>query len=157
MTQLDRIDRKILAELQADATIPLKMLAERVGLSQTPCWKRVQKLEDAGIITGRVALVNPEKIGLGLHVFVAVEASDHSPEWRDAFTAATHELPEVVEVYRMAGEMDYLLRVAVPDMAGYDAFYKRLTDRVALKNVTSHFSMERMKFSTAYPLDTESI
>ncbi|MFI0395373.1 Lrp/AsnC family transcriptional regulator [Paracoccus jiaweipingae] len=156
MAALDRIDRKILAELQRDATLPLKLLAERVGLSQTPCWKRVQKLEEAGIITGRVALVAPERIGLGLHVFVGIEALDHSPDWRDAFTAAVDAMPEIVEVYRMAGEMDYLLRVAVADMAGFDDFYKRLTDRVALKNVTSHFAMERMKFSTAYPLDTES-
>ena len=151
---LDLIDRKIIAELQRDATLSVAQISERVALSQTPCWKRIQKLEQSGVILGRVALVAPEHIGLGLTVFVAIEAADHTPSWREEFSRTIASLPEVMEVHRMAGEVDYMLRVAVADMAAYDAFYQRLTETVMLKNVTSHFAMERIKSSTAYPLDT---
>ncbi|KQY21088.1 Lrp/AsnC family transcriptional regulator [Rhizobium sp. Root482] len=151
---LDLIDRKIIAELQRDATLSVAHISERVGLSPTPCWKRIQKLEQAGVILGRVALVAPEEVGFGLTVFVSIEVGDHTPEWRTSFTQAIETLPEVMEVYRMAGEIDYMLRVAVADMAVYDAFYQRLTELVRLKNVTSHFAMERIKSSTAYPVDT---
>jgi Transcriptional regulators len=153
---LDLIDRKIIAELQRDATLSVAQISERVGLSQTPCWKRIQKLEQSGVILGRVALVAPEHIGLGLTVFVAIEAADHTPAWREAFSQSIENLPEVMEVHRMAGEVDYMLRVAVADMAAYDAFYQRLTETVMLKNVTSHFAMERIKGSTAYPIDTSN-
>lgn len=156
MTDLDLIDRKIVAELMRDATLPIAQIAEKVSLSQTPCWKRIQKLEAAGVLTGRVALADPAKLGFGLTVFVGIEAPDHSSGWREAFAKAMETTPEVMEVYRMAGEMDYLLRVAVADMASFDGFYKRLTDAVPIKNVTSHFAMERMKFTTAYPVDTLS-
>ena len=154
MDDLDLIDRKIIAELMRDATTPVAQIADRVGLSQTPCWKRIQKLEASGVLTGRVALAEPNRIGFALTVFVGIEASDHSSEWREAFAAATASIPEIMEVWRMAGEVDYLLRVAVADMPAYDALYKRLTDAVPIKNVTSHFAMERMKFTTAYPVDT---
>lgn len=154
---LDRIDRKILFELMRDATLPVAQLAERVGLSQTPCWKRVQKLDAAGIITGRVALVDPGKIGLGLTVFVEIEAAEHSPEWREAFRLAVETLPEVVEVHRMAGDVDYLLKVAVPDMEAYDAFYLSLTRNLPCRNVTSKFSMERMKATTALPINVTDV
>lgn len=154
MTDLDLIDRKIVAELMRDATLPSVQIADKAGLSQTPCWKRIQKLEAAGVLTGRVALADPAKLGFGLTVFVGIEAPDHSADWRQAFARATAAIPEIMEVYRMAGEMDYLLRIAVPDMAAFDMLYKRLTDAVPIKNVTSHFAMERMKFSTAYPVDT---
>lgn len=150
---LDRIDRRILHELQRDATVPIAQLAERVGLSQTPCWKRVQKLEQAGIITGRVALVDPQRIGLGLMVFVEISALDHSPAWRERFAAAVQALPEVLDVYRMAGDVDYLMRVVVADMESFDAFYKRLTASIDLKSVTSKFTMERLKTTTAYPIN----
>ncbi|HQU67674.1 MAG TPA: Lrp/AsnC family transcriptional regulator [Albidovulum sp.] len=156
MTDLDLIDRKIVAELMRDATLPIAQIAENVGLSQTPCWKRIQKLEAAGVLTGRVALADPAKLGFGLTVFVGIEAPDHSSGWREAFAKAMEATPEVMEVYRMAGQMDYLLRVAVADMASFDGFYKRLTDAVPIKNVTSHFAMERMKFTTTYPVDTPS-
>lgn len=156
MADLDLIDRKIVAELMRDATQPVAQIADKVGLSQTPCWKRIQKLEAAGVLTGRVALANPGRIGFNLTVFVEIEAPDHSSEWRDGFVRAISEIPEIMEVYRMAGEMDYLLRVAVPDMPAYDLLYRRLTDAVPIKNVTSHFAMERMKFTTAYPLDTKT-
>lgn len=151
---LDLIDRKIITELQRDATQSVAQLSERVGLSQTPCWKRVQKLEQSGVILGRVALVAPERVGLGLTVFVAVEASDHSSTWREEFSQTVEAMPEVMEVHRMAGEVDYMLRVAVADMAAYDEFYRRLTDTLLIKNVTSHFAMERIKSTTAYPVDT---
>ncbi|KND19330.1 transcriptional regulator [Pannonibacter phragmitetus] len=150
---LDLIDRKIIAALQVDATLSIAQLADRAGLSPTPCWKRIQKLEQTGIILGRVALVAPERIGLGLTVFVEIEAADHTPEWRDSFARITGAMPEVMEIHRMAGDADYLLRVAVEDMAAFDAFYKRLTESVPLKNVTSRFAMERIKATTAYPVD----
>ncbi len=156
MTDLDLIDRKIVAELMRDATLSIAQIADMAGLSQTPCWKRIQKLEAAGILTGRVALADPEKLGFGLTVFVAIGAPDHSANWREAFSAAVNAIPEVMEVYRMAGEIDYLLRVAVADMLAFDRLYKRLTDAVPIKNVASHFAMERVKFTTAYPVDTVS-
>lgn len=149
---MDEVDRKLLAILQDDATVPMAQLAEQVGLSPTPVWKRVQKLEQAGVITRRVALVAPEQVGIGLIVFVAIEAPEHSPEWLSGFAAAMAAMPEVMDAYRMAGEVDYMLRVAVPDMAEFDAFYKRLIATVRLKNVTSRFAMERLKQTTAYPL-----
>lgn len=156
MTHLDLIDRKILTELMHDATLPIAQIADKAGLSQTPCWKRIQKLEANGTITARVALADPQKLGFGLTVFVGIEAQDHSAEWRQNFAKAVSAIPEIMEVYRMAGEMDYLLRVAVPDMAAFDTLYKRLTDALPLKNVTSHFAMERIKFKTAYPLNTNT-
>lgn len=154
MDDLDLIDRKILAELMRDATLPVAQVADRVGLSQTPCWKRIRKLEAAGVIERRVALVDPERIGLGLTVFVTVEAPDHSAAWRDSFARAVATLPEVMQAWRIAGAIDYLLSVAVRDVEGFDDFYRRLTALVTLKNVTSHFAMERMKFLTAFPIDT---
>lgn len=156
MPQLDLIDRKIAAELMRDATLSVAQIADRVGLSQTPCWKRIHKLEAMGVLTGRVAIADPAMLGFGLTVFVGIEAPDHSAEWRQHFGKAVAAIPEIMEVYRMAGEMDYLLRVSVPDMAAFDGLYKRLTDAVPLKNVTSHFAMERMVFTTAYPVDTTS-
>lgn len=150
---LDRIDRRILAALQADATLSVAQIAERVGLSATPCWKRIQKLEQTGVLLRRVALVDPETLGLGLTVFVSIETGDHSAGWRARFAEVVAAMPEVMDVYRMAGEVDYQLRVVVPDMAAYDAFYKRLTGAVPLKDVTSRFAMERVKSTTAYPVD----
>jgi len=149
---MDATDRKILTLLQADSSLSIAELAERVHLSQTPCWKRVQKLEAKGIITGRVALVSPEKIGLGLTVFVSIETSDHSTEWLSRFAETVAAMPEVMELYRMAGEVDYQLRVVVADMAAYDLFYKRLISAMPLKNVTSRFAMERIKQTTALPV-----
>ncbi|MBY0363785.1 MAG: Lrp/AsnC family transcriptional regulator [Phreatobacter sp.] len=147
---MDAIDRKILTILQDDVSISIAELASRVHLSQTPCWKRIQKLEATGVIQKRVALVSPEKLGLGLTVFVSVETSDHSREWLTQFAATVAAMPEVMEFYRMAGDVDYMLRVVIADMAAYDTFYKRLIDKVPLKNVTSRFAMERIKATTAY-------
>jgi len=149
---MDDVDRKLLGLLQEDSTIGMSQLADRVGLSPTPVWKRIQKMEQAGVIARRVAIIEPEAIGIGLIVFVAIEAHEHTPEWLAAFAAALEAMPEVMDAYRMAGEVDYMLRVAVPDMAEFDGFYKRLIAAVPLKNVTSRFAMERLKQTTAYPL-----
>jgi Lrp/AsnC family transcriptional regulator len=149
---MDSIDRKILRELQADASLSIAELADRVGLSQTPCWKRIQKLEAAGIILGRVALVSPEALGLGLTVFVSIETADHSEDWLRKFADAVTAIPEVMEFYRMAGDVDYMLRIVVADMADYDRIYKKLIAAIPLKNVTSRFAMERIKSTTAYPV-----
>ena len=127
-------------------------LASQVSLSPTPVWKRIQKLEAAGVIARRVALVEPGLVGIGLIVFVAIEAFEHTEGWLASFAEAVDGMPEVMEAHRMAGEVDYMLRVAVPDMAGFDAFYKRLIAAVPLKNVTSRFAMEQLKYTTAYPL-----
>src|SRR5471032_2935882 len=152
---MDPIDRKIVVLLQDDASLSLAEIAHRVGLSQSPCWKRIQRLEKAGIILKRVALVSPESIGVGLSVFVSIETGDHSTSWLAKFAQTVTAMPEVMEFHRMAGDIDYMLRVAVPNMQAYDAFYKRLIDTMPLKNVTSRFAMERIKSTTAYPLPAD--
>jgi Lrp/AsnC family transcriptional regulator len=150
---LDKIDRKLLALLQHDSTLSIADMAAQVGLSQTPCWKRIQRMEADGIIERRVALLSPERLGLGLTVFVSIEAGDHSPDWLARFAAAVSGFPEVVEVHRMAGDIDYMLRVVTRDIPAYDRFYKRLIGSVPIKNVSSRFSMERVKSTTELPLD----
>lgn len=149
---LDAIDRRILRELQADATIPLAELAERIGLSQTPCWKRVKRLTDAGVIARRVALLDRDKLDLGLVVFVAIRTSRHDQQWLDAFAKGAAALPEVVELHRLSGETDYLLKVVVRDIAAYDGFYKRLIAAAPLSDVSSSFAMEQIKYTTALPV-----
>ena len=149
---MDATDRKILAILQEDSSLPIAEIGARVNLSQTPCWRRIQKLEEQRIILRRVALVDPEAIGFGLTAFVEIETGDHSGEWLERFAASVEAMPEVMEVYRMAGDVDYLLRIAIANMAAYDAFYRRLVALLPLKNVTSRFAMERVKYTTAYPV-----
>ena len=149
---MDAIDRKILAVLQNDASLSVAEIGNRVGLSSTPCWKRIQRLEADGVIQKRVAVVDQDKLGLGVTVFVSVETEDHSEEWLKKFAQLVGAMPEVLEFYRMAGDVDYMLRVVVPDIAGYDAFYKRLIAAVPLKNVTSRFAMEKIKSTTALPI-----
>ena len=141
---MDSIDRKILAVLQDDASLSVADIGSRVGLSSTPCWKRIQRLEAEGVIQKRVALIDPSKIGLGITVFVSIETGDHSQEWLSRFAEVVGAMPEVIEFYRMAGDVDYMLRVVAPDIAGYDAFYKKLIATVPLKNVTSRFAMEKI-------------
>ena len=149
---MDDIDRALLEILQQNATLSIAQMAERVGLSATPCWKRIQKLEATGVITGRVAVVDPDRVGVGFSALVSIEAGEHTPEWLERFSAGINALPEVMEAYRTAGDVDYVLRVAVADMAEYDAFYKRLIAIAPMKNVSSRFAMERLKHTTAYPL-----
>jgi Lrp/AsnC family transcriptional regulator len=150
----DTIDRRLMAILQDDATTPIAELAERVGLSQTPCWKRVKRLQDAGVITKRVALLDRDALGLGLTVFVAIRTNRHDEEWLEAFATGARGLPEVVELYRMSGEVDYLMKVIVKDIAAYDRFYKRLIATAPLSDVSSSFAMEQIKFTTALPVHT---
>ncbi len=150
---LDRIDREILTCLQRDATLPVAEIAERVGLSTTPCWRRIQRLERDGVIAGRVALLDPDKLHLGVTVFVHIRTAQHNAAWLEKFAAAVAAIPEVVELYRMSGDIDYLMRVVVPDIAGYDAIYQRLIAAVELSDVSSTFAMERIKHTTALPVD----
>jgi Lrp/AsnC family transcriptional regulator len=149
---MDAIDRKILALLQQDSSRSVAEIGHEVGLSSTPCWKRIQRLEADGIIQRRVALVDQDKIGLGVTVFVSIETGDHSVEWLEHFAREVSAMPEVMEFYRMAGDVDYMLRVVVPDIQSYDLFYKRLIAVVPLRNVTSRFAMEKIKATTALPL-----
>ena len=149
---MDAIDRKIIAVLQDNAALSVADIGQRVGLSSTPCWKRIQRLEADGVIVKRVALIDQDRIGLGISVFVSIETGDHSQDWLDRFAKTVTAMPEVMEFYRMAGDVDYMLRVVVPDIAGYDTFYKRLIATVPLKNVTSRFAMEKIKSTTALPI-----
>ena len=150
---MDPFDKKILYWLQRDASLSLAELAEKVGLSTTPCWRRVQQLEKSGVIQRRVALVDPDKINLGVTVFVRLRTSQHDAAWLDNFAQAIADIPEVVEVFRLSGDIDYLLRILVPDIAGYDAVYKRLIEAASFADVSANFSMERIKQTTALPLD----
>lgn len=150
--KLDAIDRKILELLQLDAGRQIAELASEVGLSQTPCWRRIQRLKEAGVITRNVMLVDPQKVNVGVTVFVAVRTSTHTQAWFDRFKAVVDVIPEIVEFYRMSGEIDYLLRVVVPDIAAYDKVYKRLIADTELFDVSSSFAMEEIKFTTALPL-----
>ncbi|OWQ47750.1 ArsR family transcriptional regulator [Roseateles noduli] len=152
MTKLDSIDRKILDILQRDASVQVSDLAAEVGLSTTPCWRRVQRLKESGVITRNVMLVDPKKVNVGVTVFVSVRTNVHSQAWFDQFRAAIEAIPEVVEFYRMSGDVDYLLRVVVPDIAAYDQVYRRLIAGTQLSDVSSSFAMEELKFTTALPL-----
>jgi len=149
---MDLIDRKLLELLQVDVTMPIAELATRVNLSQTPCWKRVQRLKETGVIRAQVALCDPRKLGVGTTVFVAVKTNQHTQTWAEEFTRAVRDIPEVVEVYRMSGETDYLLRVVVSDIDDYDRVYKSLIRAVPLYDVSSSFAMEQIKYSTALPV-----
>lgn len=149
---LDRLDRKILSILQEDATIPVAEVAKRVGLSTTPCWRRIQKLEEDGVILRRVALLDPKSVNTKVTVFVSIVTNQHSEEWLRRFAELIREFPEVVEFYRMSGQVDYLLRVVVPDIEAYDAFYKRLIAKIEISDVSSAFAMEQIKYTTALPL-----
>ena len=150
---LDHTDRRILSLLQDDATLSVSDIAEKVGLSATPCWKRIKRLEKDGIIERRVAILNRDRLGLGVTVIVAIRTAKHSDEWLQIFADGVAKIPEVVEFYRMSGEIDYLLKVVVPDIEAYDRFYKRLIEQVDLYDVRSVFVMEEMKSTTALPLD----
>ena len=150
---MDATDRAILACLQEDATMPVAEVARRVGLSSTPCWRRIQKLEEAKVIRARVALLDRRQLNVGVTVFVSVRTNQHSVAWLEKFAAAVADLPEVVEFYRMSGEIDYLLRLVVPDIAAYDRFYQKLIAKIELSDVSSSFAMEQIKYTTALPLD----
>ncbi len=150
---MDDADRRILYWLQLDASLPLAELADKTGLSPSPCWRRVQRLTNEGVIRARVALLDARQINLGVDVFVSVRTSQHKKDWAEAFTATVMAQPEVVGFYRMAGDVDYLLHIVVPDIAGYDRVYKRLIERIELNDVSASFAMETIKSTTALPLD----
>ncbi|MDT6962524.1 Lrp/AsnC family transcriptional regulator [Cupriavidus sp. SZY C1] len=150
---MDRYDRQILNILQEDAAVPVAEIGERVGLTSTPCWRRVQKLEASGVIRKRVALLDAARLNVGVTVFVSIRTSQHNVKWLKAFHDLVASIPEVTEFYRMAGDTDYLLRVVVPDIAAYDAVYKKLIQGAELADVSSSFAMEQIKYTTALPLD----
>ncbi|MEK9752485.1 MAG: Lrp/AsnC family transcriptional regulator [Rhodospirillaceae bacterium] len=149
---MNSFDRKILDLLQRDVGLSVAEIADKVGLSSTPCWRRIRNLEKSGVIRSRVALLDRDRLGLGVTVYVAVRTREHSAEWLDTFAAAVKALPEVLELHRMSGDIDYLLKVVVADIAAYAAFYKRLIERVPLSDVSSSFAMEEIKSTTALPL-----
>lgn len=150
--KLDEADIRILSALQKDGTLSIAALSEVVNLSHNSCWRRLRRLEDAKVISARVALLDPGALGLDLTVFVSIRASEHSEEWLNAFAESATVMPEVVELYRMAGDVDYLMKLKVGNIAAYDAVYKRLIAAVKLTDVSSAFAMEEMKHTTALPL-----
>lgn len=149
---IDDIDVKILNILQVDATRSLESIAEAVGVSLNTCWRRVQRLEADGILERRVALIDNEKVGLPLTVFVSVRTDDHSKDWADRFSGAVNNIPEIVEFYRLAGDVDYILKMVVSSVSDYDRVYQRLIGKVKLSDVSASFAMEKMKFTTELPL-----
>lgn len=150
---MDRIDIKLLSLLQEDATLSLQQLSEAVHLSTTPCWRRLQRLEQEGYIQRRVALLSPSKLNVGVTVFVSIRTTQHNDQWMRKLTRVIAEIPEIVEFYRMSGDIDYLLRVVVPDVSSYDAVYRRLVKGIELTGVSSSFAMEQIKCTTSLPLD----
>ncbi len=149
---LDHTDRRILALLQEDATLSVADIATKVALSATPCWKRIKRLEREGVIERRVAILNRDKLGLGVTVIVAIRTAHHTDEWLELFSAGVSRIPEVVEFYRMSGEIDYLLKVVARDIADYDHIYRKLTKVADLHDVTSSFAMQEIKSTTSLPL-----
>ncbi len=150
---MDRFDREILRCLQRDAAMPVARIAEQVGLSPTPCWRRIQKLEEAGVIRRRVALLDAQRLNVGVTAFVSIRTSEHTSAWVEGFARAVADIPEIVEIHRMSGDIDYLLRIQVPDIAAYDAVYQTLIRKVRLSDVSSSFAMEQIKSTTELPLD----
>ncbi|MBE9638682.1 Lrp/AsnC family transcriptional regulator [Salipiger mangrovisoli] len=154
--ELDRIDRKIVATLMGDATVPLARLADMVGLSPTPCWKRLHKLQKAGVIRGRVALVDPERLGLGLTVFAGISAPEQSADWQRRFEEVVAGLPEVMEAYQLAGSHDYVLRIVVRDMGDFERLRRQITEAIPVRDLSANFALKRLKAETVLPIDTQS-
>jgi len=150
---MNTFDKEILKILQKDCTLSVSDIASQVGLSTTPCWRRIQAMEKAGIIRARVALAEPEKLNVGLTVFVMVKTNQHNPQWLDKFSNTIKDIPEIMEFYRMSGDIDYLLRIVVPDMKAFDAFYKNLITHADFSDISSSFAMEEIKYTTQLPLD----
>lgn len=151
--ELDATDRRLLAELQRDATLTVDQLSDRLGLSRNACWRRMKLLEERGVIKGRVALVDPERLGLGLSVFVIIRTSNHDPDWLTKFREAVVSFPEIIGVYRMSGDLDYILRARVADVKAYDRLYQRLIAKVPLNDVSASFVMEEIKETTVVPVE----
>lgn len=153
MEGFDKIDRHILSLLQRDATATVADVAKKVGLSTSPCWRRIQRMEEEGVIKKRVALLDAESVNVGITVFVSIRTNEHNKEWLEKFSYVVTAFPEVVELYRMSGDIDYLMRVVVPNMKAYDTFYQKLIKEIDITDVSSSFAMEQMKFTTELPLD----
>lgn len=152
-SEIDSIDRKILAELQRDATLSVDQLSERISLSRNACWRRLKRLDEEHYITGRVALVDAEKVGVGLSVFILIRTSRHDPDWLSTFRASVVSFPEITGVYRMSGDLDYVLRARVADVKAYDRLYQRLIAKVPLSDVSASFVMEEIKETTVVPVE----
>ncbi|MEQ6248019.1 Lrp/AsnC family transcriptional regulator [Sulfitobacter sp. HNIBRBA3233] len=152
MNDIDEIDRRLVVALQRDAGQSLEVLGETVGLSRNACWRRIRALEQANIITGRIVTVDAARLGFGLQVFMQVRTNAHAPDWLEKFSNATRAMPEIQGVYRMSGDLDYLIRARVADMAGYDALYQRLIRKVPLSDVSASFVMEEIKETAQLPL-----
>lgn len=150
---MDDIDKKILQLLQVDASIPVREIADQVGLTSTPCWRRIQALEKSGVLARRVAIVDRHLVNLSLTALVLIRTNEHNAEWTERFFSTLAQFDEVVEAYRTSGELDYLLKVVVPNMDAYDQFYRRLIEYIDLYDVRSTFVMDQMKHTTALPLD----
>ncbi|MFT5503946.1 MAG: Lrp/AsnC family transcriptional regulator [Gammaproteobacteria bacterium] len=150
--KLDRIDKHLLSEMQRDSGQSLVTLADKVGLSKNPCWRRIQRLQESGVIRSKVALLNPASLNLGITVFMSIRTNQHNIEWLKKFTTAINDIPEIIEIYRMSGEVDYLLKIMTADIETFDAVYKDLISRVDLFEVSSHFAMEELKNTTQLPL-----
>ncbi len=149
---MDAVDKKILNLLQTDSTLPIAEIANQVGISSTPCWRRIQKLEKQGVIEGRIVVLNRKALNLAITVFVMIKTGNHSSEWLEGFSRHIESIDEVAEFYRMSGTVDYLIKIIVPDIAAYDLVYKRIIKIDGLQDVSSSFAMEEIKFSTALPL-----
>lgn len=149
---MDKFDQNIVKILQQDSTLAVSEIAAKIGLSTTPCWRRIQALEKSGVITRRVALADPEKLNVALTVFVMVRTNQHNPQWLESFAKIAQEFPEIIEFYRMSGDVDYLLKVVVPDMKAYDSFYKKLINKASFADISSSFAMEEIKYTTALPV-----
>ncbi|MHA1525334.1 MAG: Lrp/AsnC family transcriptional regulator [Alphaproteobacteria bacterium] len=152
MEKIDQIDRCILAEMQRDASLSLAALAERVGVSRNPCWRRMRSLQKRGLIRAQVALLEPKKLNLALTAFIAIRTDQHTPDWLDQFAAAVKDIPEIIGVFRLAGDIDYLIEAIIPDVDAYDALYQRLIARINLSDVSCSFVMQEIKRTTALPL-----
>jgi Lrp/AsnC family transcriptional regulator len=149
---MDKLDAKILELLQADGGLSAAEIADRVGLSKAPCWRRIQKLQEAGIIKGTVALLDARALNVGTTVFVTLKTGNHSEAWFERFARAVRDIPEVTEIHRMSGDVDYLIRIVVPDIDAYDVVYKRLISAVEFQDVSASFALETIKSTTALPL-----
>ena len=156
MKNIDSIDRAILRELQQDCSRSVQEIGAAVGLSQSPCWKRIRRLEEAGVLKGRVALIDPASVGLSVTVFVTIRTNQHNEAWLDRFGTAVASIPEVIEIYRMSGDVDYLLKILAADIDDYDRIYKKLIRSVEMFDVSSSFAMEQLKYTTAVPLGEEA-
>ena len=149
---MDKLDAKILELLQADGGLSAAEIADRIGLSKAPCWRRIQKLQDEGIIRGTVALLDARALNVGTTVFVTLKTGNHSEAWFERFARAVRDIPEVTEIHRMSGDVDYLIRIVVPDIDAYDVVYKRLISAVEFQDVSASFALETIKSTTALPL-----